>query len=220
MQSVHQFLCGVLQRLARIQGDLSIGDAVPFLCAALDVRDVRFLDENGQDLGRGMRLRDLIAAPFEVVLHDRVSIPLRSGAHPGPASVDDGEPARSRFHATDAPPPPVDDNRRLEMFIREFNRLQHRNEFMWAGYVVREMLPRIGYDPDDTKSVLNKLRADRIVNVKKVPNPRNPEFPATGVQLNLSHPLVRSVLGLPQDEAQDESADGESLADSGLSQER
>lgn len=201
MQSVHQFLRGFLQRLARSSANLTIADIAPYLCAALDVREVRILDAGGDELPRDMSVRDLIAEDFEVVLQDCIH-PRIPAAHLTEAGTD-GNGGRSRFQPSE-PLPPMDESKRLEFFIREFNRLQARNDFMWAGYVVREMLPRLGYALEDTKDVLNRLRADRIVNVKKVPNPRNPDFPATGVQLNLGHPTVRAVLGLPEGAAESE----------------
>lgn len=191
MQSVHQFLRAVLQRLARNHGEITVGETVPFLSAALDVREVRFLSLHGEDLPRDLRLRELVTESFEVILDDVIH-PRTTYAH-GPPLEGEG---RSRFQP-ELPAGPMDENQKRELFIREFNRLQSRNDFMWAGYVVRELLPRIGYALEDTKNVLNNLRTDRIVNVKKVANPRNPDFPATGVQLNLDHPHVRTVLGMP-----------------------
>lgn len=172
---------------------MTVAETVPFLSAALDVREVRFLSMSGEDLPRSMRLRELVNESFEVLLEDVIHP--RTGLPPHAQHAD--AEARSRFQPDSQPPGPLDESQKRDYFIREFNRLQSRNDFMWAGYVVRELLPRIGYSLEDTKSVLNNLRAEQIVNVKKVANPRNPDFPATGVQLNLENPHVRTVLGLP-----------------------
>ena len=66
---------------------------------------------------------------------------------------------------------------------------------MWAGYIVRELLPRVGFAPEEAKLVLDRLRTEELVTISKVSNPKNPEFPATGVQLNHEHPRVKALLG-------------------------
>jgi hypothetical protein len=83
---------------------------------------------------------------------------------------------------------------RTDMFLREFMRLENRHDFMWAGYIVRELLPRLGFAPEEAKLVLDHLRAEKLVTISKVPNPKNPDFPATGVHLNREHPRVKALL--------------------------
>ena len=65
---------------------------------------------------------------------------------------------------------------------------------MWAGYVVRELLPRLGFPAEEAKSILDKLKTEKLVIIGKVANPRNPDFPATGVRLNHEHPRVQALL--------------------------
>ncbi len=96
-------------------------------------------------------------------------------------------------------PPPADVSKlsmdeRTDLFLREFIRLEDRHDFMWAGYIVRELLPRLGFAPDEAKVVLDHLRAEKLVTISKVPNPKNPDFPATGVHLNREHPRVKGLL--------------------------
>lgn len=76
---------------------------------------------------------------------------------------------------------------------------------MWAGYIVREMLPRLGYPPEEAKVVLDQFRAEQIITVMKVPNPKNPLFPATGVQLNREHPKVAAIIA-PEPQSADPAA--------------
>jgi hypothetical protein len=102
----------------------------------------------------------------------------------------------SRFHL--GQPPPADDSSpddRFEHFVREFARVEQRHEFMWAGYVVREFLPRCGFAADEAKVILDRFRTEGVLLVSKVQNPRNPGFPATGVRLNRDHPRVITILG-------------------------
>jgi hypothetical protein len=106
-------------------------------------------------------------------------------------------PADSRFHEGpgSAATREMSSDERYDHFLREFLRLQQRHEFMWAGYIVRELLPRLGFPPEEAKVVLDRLRAENLVTITRVPNPKNPSFPATGVLLNLEHPRIKALLG-------------------------
>jgi len=81
-----------------------------------------------------------------------------------------------------------------DFFIREFDRLEKRNGFMWAGFVVKDMIPKFGFDKYQAKHILRQLEAKGIVILKKRPNPKNPEHPTTCLELNREHPRVATVL--------------------------
>lgn len=208
MLSVRHDIRNLLHRLARHFSQYNIDEIAKIVAATADARDVRFLDEHASELPAHTTLADLLDQPYEITL--RFTQSPGNGRHRH--YHDSGaQQAGSRFHATD-PTVPADatDEERIEFFIREFDRLQNRNEFMWAGYVVRELLPRLGFPPEETKSVLNQLREDEIVIVQKVENPRNPDYPATGVRLNYENETVLEVLG---DDAQEESTESEADAE-------
>lgn len=182
MTPISDNLARGVNQLARSQPQMSLIDAAGVVAAFAGCARAFFVRPDGQRFAPDATLREAVQAGAQLELR------LDLADHNG-----DGQPWASRFHAQgDAIPT---GEAPLLAFVREFARLQTRNEFMWAGYVVRELLPRVGYPPHDTKSVLNDLREQKIVNVKRVHNPRNPDFPATAVQLNLEHPRVAEILG-------------------------
>ena len=179
----------ILQRLSDSHGDCSLHEIARIVAAFADARDVEFFRRDGDPVNTATTLAELCEQPFEIAV--RFTILPRDRSATGISQF--SEP-RSRFRPLE--PEAADPEARVDAFIREFARLETRNDFMWAGYVVRELLPRVGFSPDDAKDVLNRLRTDEIINVQRVANPRNPEYPATGVQLNHDNARVRTILGL------------------------
>jgi hypothetical protein len=182
-----------LSGLARTHAHAPVSEIQRILRGVLGFDDVRFQGPDGRELHPELTLQqalDQCAA---------VSIRLQLKPVPLTASAGDGTalPAESRFREG-APAPDVSNlsmDERTDLFLREFIRLENRHDFMWAGYIVRELLPRLGFAPDEAKLVLDHLRAEKLVTISKVPNPKNPEFPATGVHLNHDHPRVQALLG-------------------------
>jgi hypothetical protein len=79
--------------------------------------------------------------------------------------------------------------------IRELDLQERRRDFVWMGYVAKELLPGLGVAAQEAHAVLQRMIGEGIINTTKHPNPKNPEYPATGVKLNREHPLVKRVLG-------------------------
>lgn len=186
-------LLGALQRLARSHAASQLAEVERIVCAACDADEVRFCDLRGRGLPAQTTLTELLAGPFEVAirLQQRAPVDLTAGGNGAPHG--DGA---TRFRpvgvTAEAGPPPMDP--RHHRLFEEFVRLEQRNGFMWAGYIVRELLPRLGFAPEEAKHILDRYRSEGVFLVTKVPNPKNPEFPATGVRLNRDHPLVLSLL--------------------------
>ncbi len=186
------YLLAFLGRMARSHGSRSVREIEQITANAFDAAEVSFLDENGAPLGDGTTLDQLLTQTFRV--HCQVCAAPEDQSE-GLESGDQSRGASSRFRSGPAPEHPsteLDD--RCDEFIREFDRQEQRHGFMWAGYIVREMLPRMGYHVDDAKVILDRLCSAGILAMCKVPNPKNPDFPATGVSLNRDHERVQTAL--------------------------
>jgi|GEM_PF-1739262 len=186
-------LTAVLRRLADTHGDTPLAEIERILAGVFEARSVRFVLPGNGRRAEPLTLRAVLDRPCEVVieLQTQVSGPPTVGSRSAGSGA-------SRFQPGDAPPAPEPSaEARCDQFIREFARLEQRHEFMWAGYIVRELLPRVGFPDAEAKVVLDRLRLDGILLMTKVPNPKNPHFPATGAKLNRKHPRVIAVLGEP-----------------------
>jgi len=196
VQAMHTWkthLTAVLRRLADTHGDTPLAEIERILAGVFEARTVRFVVAHSGDRAEPLTLRALLDRPCDVVIELQTQL---MGLPAGGGRSATG--AASRFQPGDAPPAPEPSaEARCDQFIREFARLEQRHEFMWAGYIVRELLPRVGFPDAEAKVVLDRLRMDGILHMTKVPNPKNPHFPATGAKLNRQHPRVIAVLGEP-----------------------
>jgi len=183
----------ILGGLANTHGTAPLGEVKRILQGVLGVEEIRLFGPQGAELSDDLALQQARGQLWDVSV--------RVQCAPAAARPDAAAPggAESRFREGSSAPPPGDigADQRYEAFLREFVRLEQRHEFMWAGYIVRELLPRLGFPAEEAKVVLDRLRAENLVTMTKVPNPKNPDFPATGVQLNREHPRVKALLGTP-----------------------
>ncbi len=177
----------LLLGLSRTHARDALHEIQRILRGVLEAQEVRFLDRDGHDLPAEMPLQQALPpdGPLSVLRLDlAMSRTVSEGRRRGESRFREGAPPLANL-STD---------QRHELFLKEFIRLAERHEFMWAGYIVRELLPRLGFAPHEAKAVLDELRAEQLVTISKVPNPKNPEFPATGVKLNCEHPRVKALL--------------------------
>lgn len=98
-------------------------------------------------------------------------------------------PAHRSSHASAALP--EYSNPRL---IREFDRRERERGPIYAGFIVKDLLPRMGFDPTEAKRILRAMEAHDIVRTERKRNPKNPERDTTFVTLNREHPQVVRVL--------------------------
>lgn len=190
MHTWQTHLVAVLRRLARNNARTSVAEIQQTLAGILDARAVRFLRPDETPFPADTTLADLLEQPYVAridVAGELISPPAAAGDAPDTY-------AGSRFRPGEPAVPDSLDDPRFDDFFREFVRLESSHDFMWAGYVVRELIPRLGFPADSAKLVLDRLCAEGILSVNKVPNPRNPGFPASGVSLNHSHPRVVATL--------------------------
>lgn len=178
-------LLATLRRLAKSHANSPLAEVERLLAGVFEAETVRLRDCEGHALPEDTTLDDLLAQPFTAT----VFVECLSAAQPSPERP-------SRFHPDEAPPQLTDmaSDPRFEHFVTDFVRLEESHEFMWAGYIVRDLLPRLGFPAQEAKLILDHMRADGMLTITKVPNPKNPVFPATGVQLNREHPSVRAIL--------------------------
>jgi hypothetical protein len=192
MHTWNSHLRFVLFRLSRTHGNSSLADVERTLCEVFDAAEVRFLDAEGRPLPPDTQLRDALLRPFRTSVVVEYQ-PQRGGGREVPHRTTGGAapvaPAASRFR-----PEVVAPEDRVDWFVREFVRLEQSHEFMWAGYIVKEMLPRIGVNATEARELLDQLQADGIVTVSKIPNPKNPDHPASGVQLNRGNTRVAAIV--------------------------
>jgi hypothetical protein len=79
--------------------------------------------------------------------------------------------------------------------IREFDRREKEHGANKAGFIVNDLLPRMGFDNADAKRVLRAMEAQNLVHTERRPNPNNPDRPTSFVTLNRAHPAVKKALG-------------------------
>ncbi|MGD8451649.1 MAG: hypothetical protein PVJ57_07500 [Phycisphaerae bacterium] len=179
----------ILAGLARTHARAPLSEIATILSAVLGVERVDFRDANGQELPVDLPLRDALDRSC------RVNVDLELGRLASRTGTGDaGLASRFREGPSAIETQDISEDERYDLFLSEFLRLEQHHEFMWAGYIVRELLPQLGFAPEEAKLVLDRLRTENLVTVSKVPNPKNPDFPATGVHLNHDHPRVKALI--------------------------
>lgn len=175
----------ILEPRLRLDPNLTIGDLQAQFCELLRAARVRFVDvgPEGRDVPAEVTVSTLRGRPLEL----RASFPQglelateagsRSPTEPDPSGQPVVEPTAARL-------------------IRELDILEQKRpgSFVWVGYVLKELLPAVGLVELEAKTFLDRLQREGVLLLSKVPNRKNPEFPATRVLLNREHPVVRSAL--------------------------
>lgn len=177
-------------------GSLTLSAAAARLAAELDLDALRFLDANRRALP-GQTL-------YRNALHDAVvvEITLRIPPNEGVAPTPDARPSLSVSTQTDrplpAPPPDLQDDL-LRRVVLELARRDQQGRPMWIGYVLQTLLPQLGVSGPEASAFYRQLESEGLVVSRKVPNPKNPQFPSTMVALNREHPRIRSMLNEHRD---------------------
>ncbi len=89
----------------------------------------------------------------------------------------------------------------LDDFIRALDRAERdpHMSFVSLKYFRDQYLAKVGLlwarDFDLTRAVIQDATDQAILELSKVPNPRQPEFPVTTIRLSRAHERVRRVLG-------------------------
>lgn len=82
-----------------------------------------------------------------------------------------------------------------DYLIRDLARREDRHGPMKAGFFIRDLMPRLGFEPSQAKQILARLEAQSLVSTRPVENPNDADHPTTLIDLNRDHPTVRQVLG-------------------------
>lgn len=83
----------------------------------------------------------------------------------------------------------------LERLIGALDTQQRQRGFIWAGYVVKTLLPSMGVDAHEAQVLLERLVQEEIVEIERIPNPNNQNFKTSSVTLRHDNDIVRAVLG-------------------------
>ena len=117
-----------------------------------------------------------------------------SGASPMPSR---SRPADRRKSPAAAAPPIFNEAR----LIREFDRRERDRGPIFAGFIVNDLLPRMGFNSADAKRILRAMEAQDMVHTEQKQNPNQPERTTSFVTLNRAHPhVVRILTGVRGDE--------------------
>jgi len=189
-------LHAILIGLCRTHPTAPLAEVERIVSGILDLEGITFLGRAGRRIPGDTPLRDAWEDLRECNVRLQVAhVPARAGpAETTAATASTAPTSRFREGPSVLESQDITADPRFDEFLREFARLEEHHQFMWAGYVVRELLPRLGFPAEEAKLVLDRLRSENLVTVSKVPNPKNPDFPATGVHLNREHPRMKVLL--------------------------
>ena len=81
------------------------------------------------------------------------------------------------------------------LLVREFEKRERERGPIFAGFIVNDLLPRMGFDAADAKRILRAMEAQNMVRTEQKANPNQPGRTTTYVSLNRAHPHVARVLG-------------------------
>jgi len=189
-----------LLKLAEIKPGINVKSAKQLLAATWNAGEIEILDENGEPIHGRTRLSNALARPFtlrvvcEVEYEPEDTSPglikdeneedddaISTEQHGTPAEV----LASSHLETVD----PI-----VERVIASLAAQERRRDFIWAGFVVNDLLPGLGAEMREAQVLFDRMVDDGIISLSKTPNPNNPDFPSTRVQLNRDHPDVQRVL--------------------------
>lgn len=190
--------------LNAVDRSLTVAQIEDILGAQLGAREVAFCGTDGRRLPRHTTLGDVLAGGAEVVIRAVLS-----------GAVDAGE--RERALAETPQVASLRAEGQAGLVVREIDRLEQMRArpFIWIGYLIKQRIPDLlGGDSRSARQLLTRLQTDGLISTSQVPNPRDPAFPATAVELNRNHPAVRRMLGASPEEVPAEETPPEQAASS------
>jgi len=173
-------------------GDTDLTALQDVLCDELGADEIEFLDAFRRVIHRRAPLHEVLAR----IRFVNVRMPVQLGGRFTPEHDDNGRDADRRDYNAPQRPARMGDAQIDEVaIIREMDRLEQRNGPSWAGFLVKTMLPRLGYSTDEARHILKLLEVRGLTVSTRRENPRNPDRPATFVELNRNNPRVAEALG-------------------------
>lgn len=182
------------------RGDQRLSQVEALLSEQSGAEQVEFLDDEGCHIhGRtlfrkAMDLTDSIVVILPLNGPSRPSQQHTAAAtepvQPDPAESVGFTPSEPVHHS----PAPHCVSFNEAFFIRDLDRRERERGDTWAGFVVKELLPGLGFSGVEAKRILRQLEAHGVVMTSTKPNPRNPDRPTTYVRLNRDHARVCAAL--------------------------
>jgi len=168
-------------------------------------RCVDIYDASGHPIHGRTLLANAIRQPIEVEVDFRVS--LHAPGFPSSADIDERAQdsdldALDDSHADNDESGVGGDAVIRERLLRELARKERQGSFLWAGFVINDLLCGYGLDRRAAQVFFDRAVDDGCLILKKKRNPNNPEYPVTAVQLNMNHPEVQRTLRADQSSQQ------------------
>ncbi len=194
------FAVKALSRLAQSDPKLNVASAKKLLQDTWNAREIEFLSADGQ----GIHGRTLLSNALHSTLRLRAVFELKCEPEEGLSGqcesekhqtheTKNGEPDHSSVQVT-AQDHSQNTDPVLERVISTLDAQERRRDFVWAGFVVKDLLPGLGLESHEAQRWFDRLVDDQIFVLDKRPNPNNPDFPSTAVRLNRDNDAVKRVL--------------------------
>ncbi len=184
-------------RLTSSNPTLNIKGAKELLCEDWGVQNVEFVEKSGEPIHGRTLVSNALQQPIKV----RITIELPCEPPPD-ITVPQGKASEPPKQASLSPPnreQTVLGERRgvdplVQRVVAGLEIQERRRDFVWAGFVVKELLPGLGIEAREVQALFDRLVEDGVLLLEKRPNPNNPDFQTTCVKLNRESDVVRAVL--------------------------
>ncbi|MGD2110783.1 MAG: hypothetical protein PVI86_15500 [Phycisphaerae bacterium] len=186
-----RYVIRFLNSLADTNSKVTVASAEKQLQDIWTAEKIDFLDPEGNPIHGATHLLRALGRPFKL----RAVFELACGESENDAA------GGSRKTAPDDPLPVTDPGPHtqavdplLERVISALDTQERRRDFVWAGFVVKDLLPGLGLESHEAQRWFDTLVDDEIFVLDQRPNPNNPDFPSTNVRLNRDNDVVKRVL--------------------------
>jgi len=202
-----KFIYQRLKRLASGDPKLNVNHAKKLLCAAWNASSVDFFSSDGEAIHGKSLLSNVLYERFTV--HVGLEFPCEAleEAEDLDDTSEDGDnfaPIAVAPHANGETPPrrplelvvpqPRTVDPLAERVISSLDAQERRRDFVWAGFVVKDLLPAQGIEPREAQTLFDRLVDEGVLLLEKRANPNNPDFKTTVVKLNRDNDAVQAVL--------------------------
>lgn len=203
-----KYVFDCLKHFAATTPDLSLRRVRDLLKVLWDCEDVEFLDQEAETaMGGKTFISNVLAKPFVIRVtadlsidptDDSASHPVTSQEPQALRTLKDPHPASTGIN--DLPPEYLQPRPRsidplIERAIAAIDLQERRRDFIWAGFIVKDMLPGMGIETREAQLLFDQMVDTGMLLLEKRANPNNPDFPSTCVKLNRDDKVVRAVLG-------------------------
>lgn len=132
-----------------------------------------------------------VAPQPDTVVASQSGVPGGNPKETGHESIEKADPAGRPRREVTATAPVYNE----AYLIREFDRRERDRGPIFAGFIVNDLMGRVGFAPPDAKRILRAMEAQDMVRSERKQNPKNSDRMTTFFTLNREHPKVAEVLG-------------------------